>query len=168
MHLISGPKDRTTYYYYDDLGRVTAKINGERYAQTYAYDGLGNLIKTVKLFNKASVVLSGDWDTDKPIADRKDIFTYSLYDASGLKVGQIDAEGYLTEYWYNETGLLASERGYARNSIKGNQQLDANTLQQIRPQQTDKDHTDHLPIRQFRAIAGNLESIRFKNPVRIQ
>lgn len=133
----SDSKDRSTYYYYDIQGRLQAKINGEGYATAYTYDRQGNLIHTCTFYHAVRKSLSGDWAQDKPDSSQKDIHAYSLYDGRGLKLADIDASGYLTEYKYNANGLLKERCTYSQKILVSD--LESASLEQIRPQAQNAD-----------------------------
>lgn len=141
IRLVSNTKDRTIYYYYDTQGRLEAQINGEGFATAYRYDRLGNLIETCRYANPALKQYSGDWSQDKPATNlRKDIHTYSLYDGRGLKVADIDGEGYLIEYRYDARGLLQEKYSYEQAVSMSIPINEATILEQIRPQAKNNDH----------------------------
>ncbi|MFA6303647.1 MAG: pesticin C-terminus-like muramidase [Legionella sp.] len=135
----SDSNDRSTYYYYDEQGRLQAKINGEGCATAYTYDRQGNLIHTCRLYQAVQKALSGDWTKDKPESVQKDIHTYSLYDGRGLKIADIDAQAYLTEYKYNASGLLKERCTYSQKILISD--LESGSLEQIRPQAQSADQT---------------------------
>lgn len=129
--IMSTNDDRTLTYYYDPEGRLQAEINGEGAAVAYQYDAQGHLIEQIRYKNKVTVLLSGDWNNDAPALDNDDdIHTYSFYNAAGLKIGFLDAEGYLTEYSYDARGLLTDTIAYY-SKIKFT--LEKTTLATIRP-----------------------------------
>ena len=141
IQLIPDAKDRTTYYYYDKQGRLEAQVNGEGFATYYRYDRLGHLIETCRYANSMSKSYSGDWIQDKPDANiSKDIHTYSIYDGRGLKVADIDGEGYLTEYRYDARGLLQEKCAYELAIDKSIPINETTTLAQILPKLGNNDH----------------------------
>ncbi|MBL7481322.1 transglycosylase SLT domain-containing protein [Legionella bononiensis] len=140
IHLASDGADRKVYYYYDALGQLEAKLDGEGYATAYHYDRLGHLIETVRYANPISTRLCGDWLQDKPNNSIKDIHTYSLYDTRGLKVADIDGEGYLTEYRYDSSGLLVEKCAYEKAIDLSVLINDTTTLDQLRPRAQNNDH----------------------------
>ncbi len=140
IHLFSDAKDRVIHYYYDVLGRLEALIDGEGYATAYAYDRLGHIIETTRYVNLISKPVTGDWPQNKPPLSPKDIHTYSLYDARGLKIAEIDGERYLIEYRYDNSGLLLERCAYEQ-AIPGVIRInDTTTIEQIRPQAHNNDH----------------------------
>lgn len=145
IKLINSVNDRSTHYYYDVMGRIQAKINAEGYAVEYQYDNLGNVIRSCRYFNAVSQSLIGDWLQDKPeITLKRDLNNYYLYDARSHKLAEIDPEGYLIEYIYDERGLLIERRAYEQAINKG-VPIDENTnLDAIRPVSRANDHiTDY-------------------------
>ncbi|KTD35412.1 putative deoxyribonuclease RhsA [Legionella moravica] len=140
IHLDLDGADRSVYYYYDALGQLEAKLDGEGYATEYHYDRLGHLIETIRYSHSISNRLDGTWLQDKPTASVKDIHTYSLYDARGLKVADIDGEGYLTEYRYDSSGLLVEKCAYEKAIDQRILINETTTVEQIRPQAHNNDH----------------------------
>ncbi|KTD81887.1 LysM peptidoglycan-binding domain-containing protein [Legionella worsleiensis] len=140
IHLVSDDADRKVYYYYNILGQLEAKLDGEGYATAYHYDRQGNLIETIRYINPVTNQFSEDWSQDKPNASGRDIHLYSLYDARGLKVAEIDGEGYLTEYRYDSRGLLQEKCSYEKAIEQSILINETTTLEQIRPQAQNNDH----------------------------
>ena len=158
IKLQTDAKDRQIRYYYDVAGRVHAEINAEGYATEYRYNPLGQVIETIRYVNKVSAVLSGAWAQDKPAAKASDIHSYSLYDAQGLKIADIDGEGYLIEYRYDVRGLLQERIAYEHKiTTTINEQT---SLALIRPKagtndhKTSYDYTDLGQLRQERTQSG--------------
>ena len=111
--IVAGVKGHQTTYYYDINGRLQAQINAFGAAMAYRYDAEGHLLETTRYQNKATGQYTGDWSADAPVThSNRDIHTYSLYNAAGLKVADIDAEHYLTEYTYDARGLLIDTMAY--------------------------------------------------------
>lgn len=134
--LIDSEHDRTLFYYYDVDGRLQAEVNAEGYASEYTYDAQGHLIETCRY--KSKVMPKTTWVETKPNALKKDIHTYSLYNAQGLKIADIDGERYLIEYRYDEQGLLQERIAY-EHRINGQITQDS-TLEQLRPTLGNNDH----------------------------
>ncbi|KGP64421.1 hypothetical protein EP47_11685 [Legionella norrlandica] len=140
IQLKASHQDRAVYYYYDQLGRLQAEINGEGFAKSYRYNTMGQLVEVCKYYNVVSQQLSGDWLTDKPTSDkRRDVHIYTLYDGRGLKIAEIDGEGYLIEYRYSESGLLKESCAYEK-AIHVALLNEHTTIEQIRPQSMNNDH----------------------------
>ena len=132
--------DRSMAWYYDTMGRLQAEINGEGCVIGYRYDKLGHVIEQRKYRNKAASKLTGDWSIDEPASAARDIHQYSIYNAAGLKVADIDAENYLIEYHYDARGLLikkiARYNGLGENFVLD----DKATLESLRPSPHHNDH----------------------------
>ncbi|KTC66772.1 putative deoxyribonuclease RhsA [Legionella birminghamensis] len=105
--------DRHYRYYYDEAGNLQAEINGEGAVVAYQYDRMGNCIETRRFFNRVTVDDAQSWESIKPSASAKDMISYSLFNAAGLKEAEIDGEGFVTTYSYNKAGLLCEKRQYA-------------------------------------------------------
>ncbi|MDI9818713.1 hypothetical protein [Legionella sp. PL877] len=128
--------DRTQSYIYDSQGRLQAEVDGEGAVTAYRYDRQGHLLESCRYFNRVNCPITGDWEEPSPTGN--DIHTYHLYNAAGLEVATIDAEGYVTEFCYDERGLLVEKRQFARalrNPVIGPD----STLDDIRPQQSVSD-----------------------------
>jgi len=141
MVLIPNEDDRTITYYYDANGRLQAEVNGEGAATAYRYDALGHLTEQIRYKNKVTGPYTGDWNDDAPVAsDNNDILTYSIYNAVGLKVANIDPERYLTEYAYDARGLLTNTIAWYTRLQSPLDINETTTLNSIRPRAHNNDH----------------------------
>jgi len=141
MAITPSNEDRTITYYYDANGRMQAEINGEGAATAYRYDAQGHLIEQIRYISKVTGPRTGDWNADAPAAaGNQDIHTYSLYNIAELKIADIDPDGYLTEYRYDDRGLLIDTFAYY-TKVKSTQKINASTtLDSIRPSIHTNDH----------------------------
>ena len=130
--------DRTITYYYDAEGRLQAEINAEGSATSYQYNNAGQLVAIRRYANKVGLTRAGDWSLDAPTSTNKDIHTYRLYNAAGLKIADIDAEGYLTQYRYDARGLLTDTIAYYTKIQSPFN--DNSSLEEIRPILHANDH----------------------------
>lgn len=144
MTMVADERDRCITWYYDSMGRLQGEINGEGGATGYRYDKLGHLVERRQYGNKAALERSGDWLIDAPAnADKKDICQHSLYNVAGLKIADIDAENYLTEYQYDTRGLLTGRIAWY-TGLGGNFVFDENiSLENLRPLSHKNDHEIH-------------------------
>ena len=143
--LIASSNDRNMSYYYDSEGRLQGEINGEGSATGYRYDKAGHLIDVCHYTNKV-LARTGDWGIDAPNSnDDTDLHAYSLYNAIGLKIADIDAEGYLTEYRYDASGLLIDTIAYYIELEYLFTPNENTTLEAIRPNHHANDH--HISYR---------------------
>ncbi|HEU0153471.1 MAG TPA: putative Ig domain-containing protein [Arenimonas sp.] len=98
---------------YDAANRLVSESDGVA-TTTYAYDGAGRLLQTVRA-----------------AAGQDDRVTRYFYDASGRTVATLDAEGYLTEQAFDFAGRVVKSTRYAHRK-PGADTLDG-TLDQLRP-----------------------------------
>jgi hypothetical protein len=80
------------------------------------YDRQGNIIDVCQYAQAQTNPLTGNWLNDKPAQKKADIHHYSFYDARGLKIAEIDGEGYVKEYFYNDSGLLQELCAYEKRT----------------------------------------------------
>ena len=141
MALISGSDDRTITYYYDANGRLQGEINGEGAATSYCYDAQGNLTEKIRYKKIITGQRTGDWATDAPFTPKSSaIHTYSLYNAAGLKIADIDGEEYLTEYVYDARGLRIETIEYYTELDYPITINETTTLDTLRPRAHKNDH----------------------------
>jgi YD repeat-containing protein len=95
--------DRTSHNYYSDDGLLTSTLDAAGYLTEYSYDAGGRVYKQVR---HAAVGAN-------PPSNANDGITWTLYDAKGQVVGEVDAGKYLTESVYNLDGTLAQTIRYA-------------------------------------------------------
>lgn len=121
-------RDRATTRFIDSQGRLQGMLDAEGYLTEYRYDAAGRLIETIAYATpvadigsaaerSAAVAVaraSGKLTGLRPAESVQDIRTLNIYDARGQQVGQIDAEGFLTENSYDSRGQLVRSTRYAR------------------------------------------------------
>ncbi|MDR6411297.1 LysM peptidoglycan-binding domain-containing protein [Paraburkholderia terricola] len=105
--------DRSEWRSYDGDGRLTRAVNADGLFIFHRYDGAGRLIETIQFADPADLADSdptaGNGLGDSP----DDRHTRYFYDYDGLLRGQLDAEGYLTEYRYDAAGRRTETLRYA-------------------------------------------------------
>ena len=138
--LIASSNDRNMSYYYDSEGRLQGEINGEGSATGYRYDNAGHLIDVCHYTNQVVLARTGNWGLDAPSNTNKDIHAYSLYNVAGLKIADIDAGGYVTEYRYDARGLLTDTIAYYTKLKSSFTPNDNTVLDEIRPNPHANDH----------------------------
>ena len=114
--------DRVSATTYDTAGRIATFTDGiasstQRTITTYAYDAAGRLLRTLQTDSVATVA------TARAVR--------YFYDNAGRQIGQLDAEGYLTESSYDRAGRLVSQLRYA--TVSPAAQWTSGTLAQLRP-----------------------------------
>lgn len=115
--------DRLTRYFYDADGKLLATLDPMGYLVENLYDPAGRIVKRVAYATAThpSYRLVGTLDQLRPERDdeqvltpAQDIVTYFFYDAQGRKLGDLDAEGYLTETVYDRAGNASQIIRYDR------------------------------------------------------
>ncbi|WP_058534249.1 pre-toxin TG domain-containing protein [Legionella saoudiensis] len=135
----------TTYYFYDDLGRLTQTIDNQGHTQSISYDDAhqqiiqtdANGLQTIKIYDRSGLLIAThcldvrhDFGTtsyqydeagrliSETGVDGLNIFYF--YDAQGRLNAKVNKQGQLTRYSYNEDGLLIQTHQYSqRVSTKG-------------------------------------------------
>jgi YD repeat-containing protein len=166
------PSAGTTTYVYDGLGRVLSTTDAQGNVTVNTYDDannrttthLANGLATTSVFdragelvsviqNNAAAALLGQtnyyYDADGRLRMTQDptgLRTYMLYDSTGRKVADIDANGSLTEYVYNNDSKVVRTIAYA-TAVNVSLLVDASgnpanvTLAAIRPAATAQDQS---------------------------
>lgn len=120
-------QDRAVHEVYDNDGLLRGMVDGEGYFTEYQYNASGQLFKTIRYYQPvsgftgaasiaarlATARQAGVLDGLRPAADARDAYTACFYDARGQKTGELDAEGYLTQYTHDTNGNLTQTTRYA-------------------------------------------------------
>jgi YD repeat-containing protein len=103
-------------YFYDEAGRVVATLDAEGGFTETVYNLAGQAVQVTRyVTHRAPPALweSGTLAQLRPTADpTKDQVTRYFYDGRGQRTGQLDGEGYLTEWVFDEAGNSRAERRY--------------------------------------------------------
>jgi len=112
--------DRHTHLFYDQANRLVYTVDAEGYVTQAIYDGKSQLTETIAYANPLSLPANATTaDVEGAIAAQAisdpvhDRHTHTYYDADGNTIGQLDAEGYLTEYHYDGAGQLSQAIAHA-------------------------------------------------------
>ncbi|MEM9103405.1 MAG: DUF6531 domain-containing protein, partial [Pseudomonadota bacterium] len=119
-HLI---EDHRNTYDYDAGGRLSKTINAYGLESLFVYDSSDNLVKVTRRPSNAE-------------ADDERITRY-YYDQDGLQIGEMNAEGFLTENQYNAAGQLIQVTQYANKALVSNDSVWS--IDKVRPTQHDDD-----------------------------
>jgi YD repeat-containing protein len=109
---------QTTLTSYDDANRKTTVTLANGLIQSSTYDDAGRLISVLQT-NSASANLGTSlyfYDADGRLSMTQDatgVRAWMLYDAAGRKVADIDGNGSLTEYVYNQNNQITQTIAYA-------------------------------------------------------
>jgi YD repeat-containing protein len=118
----SSANDRSDWRLYDQAGRLARSVDAAGIVTDYVYDGAGRLISSTTHTTPldAAVLAAAAQEgslspqTGGALLDTLlDRTTRYLYDNDGLLRGQLDAEGYLTQYRYNAAGQRIETIRYA-------------------------------------------------------
>src|SRR5690348_2390709 len=132
------PSGAVTYTFYDADGQINGTVDATGAVTQYTRDADGDVVETRQY---ARTVDTSGWlthgsvtsmpsdidDVTTPIAGSSDRISLSLYDAAGLHVADVDAEGNVTTYGYDGAGNQTVVRQYA--TALGSDQL--NALQEV-------------------------------------
>lgn len=106
---------RTMRYFYDAVGHEVGQLDAAGYLTETQYDRAGRVVVQTRYatVSPAAQWASGTLAQLRPGANAKDQTTRHYYDGRGRQVGQLDAQGYLTEWIYDESGNARAERRFA-------------------------------------------------------
>ncbi|MBN3816361.1 LysM peptidoglycan-binding domain-containing protein [Paraburkholderia sp. Se-20369] len=113
MRPASHGSDQIEWRAYDGAGRLARSVNGDGALTEYRYDDAGRLLRTVQYATRVGTSGGDPTAGATPAASAADRSTRYFYDAGGLLLGQLDAEGYLTEYQYDMAGRRIATIRYA-------------------------------------------------------
>lgn len=105
--------DRQTWFLYDANDHVVKTVDGEGAVIDSVYDASGQLVETIARATHVSVATTPTLANATVADSDADRITYLFHDKDGLLIGQLDAEGYLTETRYNAASQRIETIGYA-------------------------------------------------------
>lgn len=107
---------RVTRMFYDNADRLVATLDAEGYLGESVYDAGGRLAKTIRYATRTDSAYwaSGTLQQLRPTNAAADQTTRLFHDARGRQIGQLDAEGYLTEMVHDEQNNQRATREYAK------------------------------------------------------
>lgn len=110
----TGTAARVTRNFYDASGLLTATLDAEGFLVERGYDKAGRLIRTTAYATATTSTLraAGTLQQLRPAAADADQTTRLFYDRRGNLVGQLDPEGYVTEYVFDEDGNSRATLSY--------------------------------------------------------
>lgn len=117
---IEDAADRRIWTLYNTAGLVGKTVNETGAVTEFTYDGTGQLIKTTRYSNLVDPSSIGSTSTAEsviPVPDAtNDRFSRTFYDKDGLKRAELDGEGYITEYYYDDIGRQTMTTRYAQQT----------------------------------------------------
>ncbi|WP_431256767.1 hypothetical protein ACQ86G_18955 [Roseateles chitinivorans] len=114
--------DRVTRTFYSTEGRLLGELDGEGFLVEYRYDAAGRLAARVRYADPTASAqrATGTLAQLRPAAaSPKDQTTRYVYDGQNRVIGEIDAEGYVTEQVYDERGHVVQRTRYAKALTSG-------------------------------------------------
>ena len=170
---------------YDSAGRLIYSIDGAGAVTQTVYDGAGQVVASIAYATPVSIPQSAGelQPSDVPVVSTSsDRETRYFYDADGNRIGELDPEGYLTQYQYDDADQLIQQTQYATQSSAS--LLASGTLAQLTPTSNpSQDITDrffydgegrrtgvidgdgYLTQTEYDAAGNVTETIRYANPV---
>jgi len=108
---------RVLRYFYDAAGRETGRLDAAGYLTEFQYDAGGRLVRSIAYATATAVGdrAAGSLDDLRPQTTDSDAVTRSFHDGRGNLIGQLDAEGYFTEYVYDQA---RNQRGVVSYGLK--------------------------------------------------
>lgn len=105
-----------TLYQYDDAGNTTRTTSANGLVTTSAYNRAGELVTVTQSSGTVLGATSYQYDADGRLRMTQDplgLRHFYFYDAAGRKVAEVDANGSLTEYRYNQDNQLVQTVAHA-------------------------------------------------------
>lgn len=159
----------TTHYFYDDLGRLTQISDAQNNSQKFEYDDVhqrmiqtdANGLQTQRIYDHSGLLIATirldathDYGTityqydnsGRLIAETgvDGLTAYCFYDAQGRVHAKISAQGLMSEYRYNEYGLLIQTHQYAQRINTKDWLKTRPTLESITPRTSNTDRISHI------------------------
>ncbi|QJW83451.1 RHS repeat protein [Ramlibacter terrae] len=115
----SSNADAREWRTYDDVGRLVGQAFAIGAGTTasvtkMAYDTAGRLVATTAYATSIAAPADADASFSTPVPSSDDRVTRYFHDADGLRIGMLDAEGYLSLTSYNAAGTAVEEVTHAR------------------------------------------------------
>lgn len=106
---------RVTRLFYDAMGRQIGSLDAEGYLIEAKYDRAGRQIQEIAYAGATAQAhrAAGTLDQLRPQTDAQDQLSRYFYDGRGNLVGSLDAEGYLTEFVYDQAHNQRAAMAYA-------------------------------------------------------
>jgi YD repeat-containing protein len=133
--------DRSSRNFFDADGLLAGTLDGEGYLTAFTYTAAGQLAQSMRYATVTNAALrtSGTLAQLTPLAAAGDARTTHLYDGKGQRTATVDAEGYLTESIYDNSGNTTKTVRYA-NRV-GVAVTSSSALAAIRPASSAQDRT---------------------------
>ncbi|MFB9111577.1 LysM peptidoglycan-binding domain-containing protein [Xanthomonas arboricola pv. corylina] len=128
----TGATARVTRNFYDASGLLTATLDAEGFLVERGYDKAGRLIRTTAYATATTSTLraAGTLQQLRPAVAGADQTTRLFYDRRGNLVGQLDPEGYVTEYVFDEDGNSRATLSYYKRVAESAREGDWASIRQ--------------------------------------
>jgi YD repeat-containing protein len=132
-------QNRSERSFYDADGRLAGRLDGEGYLTTCRYTAAGQLAERIAYATACDPALRAAGTLDQLVPDDSPLDQHEVqwYDGKGQCIGRLDAEGFLTETVYDESGNATRSLRYATAVAAAIQP--STTLDSIRPKPSSAD-----------------------------
>lgn len=173
----------TTYYLYDDLGRLTQTIDNRGNTQQISYDDAhqriiqtdANGLQTITIYDRSGLLIATHYlDTrhdfgtvsyqydaaGRVIAETgvDGLSTFYFYDAQGRVQVKVNKQGQLTEYRYNQEGLLVQTHQYAQRIATDDWLAHYPDVRTVMPHPHKKDNISQTIYNEYQQIAYTIDA----------
>ncbi|MFZ6721382.1 carbohydrate-binding protein [Undibacterium sp. Ji49W] len=114
--LTKSPNDLISRNFYDASGRLSKSVSAAGLLTEYQYDAVGNLLSTTQRANRVDASLLTQTSSLQDVvvsSNNLDRINLSFYDKDNRLLGNIDAEGYVTQYLYDGMGRRVEQVRFA-------------------------------------------------------
>ncbi|CAN7568470.1 Ig-like domain repeat protein [Acidovorax sp. LjRoot129] len=146
LNLTHSSSDRVVRQVYNKDGQLLATVDGEGYLQEMRYDAAGRQLGTIRYATRIADFSddatlqprlqvarnTSDLSGLRPASSPSDIRSFIRYNAQAQVVASVDAEGYLTEYTYDQNGNVAQTTKYAQR-VSASVNPDTASMVDLRP-----------------------------------
>ena len=114
-------RDQTTHLIYDALGRLVGEVDAENFLTERVYNEAGQVASTIRYSRPLTIEVTGNETVLdlRPSGDKAARVTTTTYDLLGRVVKEVNPEGLITEYVYDQTGnLTATQRSSEYDGVR--------------------------------------------------
>ncbi|USQ13731.1 LysM peptidoglycan-binding domain-containing protein [Legionella lytica] len=173
----------TTYYFYDDMGRLIQTIDNQGHTQNISYDDAhqqiiqtdANGLQTIKIYDRSGLLIAThcldahhDFGTTSYQYDEAGrliaetgvdgLNIFYFYDAQGRLNAKVNKQGQLTRYSYNEEGLLVQTHQYSQRISTEGWLEHYPAFASIIPVSTKKDSISQIIYDEYQRVAYSIDA----------
>ncbi|MDP3269268.1 MAG: hypothetical protein Q8M40_09495, partial [Legionella sp.] len=174
----------STYYFYDDLGRLTQSIDNHQNTQRFEYDDThqriiqtdANGLQTIRIYDGSGLLLSiikvdatHNYGTIYYTYDQAGrlitetgvdgLTAYTFYDAQGRIKAKVNAQGLVTEFQYNDEGQVVRTCQYEQVISTASWDKHPPSYDSVKPSATTQDRISQTVYNQYNQLAYKIDSI---------